>query len=106
MIEYKWRIDPLMVENNVNGFENVVIKVTWVCEAVDGELQAISRGYVPVEFQDPTSFKPFHELTEADVWGWVAPHLDKTLIEEGLATAIDGQKHPKFSHLQPPWSQL
>lgn len=105
MIEYKWRIDPLMVGVNINGLENVVLKVTWICEANDGEFQSSTSGFVPIELDPKGTFKPYEALTEADVWAWIKPHIDKTIIEEGLAAAIEGQKQPQYLYLPTPWSQ-
>lgn len=105
MIEYKWRIDPLMVGTNINGLENVVVKVTWICEATDGEFQSATSGYVPIELDPDGTFKPYEELTEADIWSWINPHIDKAIVEEGLAAVIEGQKHPEYLYLPTPWSQ-
>lgn len=106
MIEYTWRIDPLMVESNVNGLENVVVKVTWICEAVDGEFKTHTAGFVPLEFDENAQFTPYEELTEELVLQWIAPYIDKSIIEEGLATVIDGHKHPQYKYLPTPWSQV
>lgn len=105
MIEYKWCIDPMMVENKLNGLENVVVKVTWVCHARESEFQSSASGYVPLEIDFTKQFTPFEQLTEIQVWGWIDPYIDKTIIEEGLAAVIEGQKHPQYSYLPTPWSQ-
>lgn len=106
MIEYKWSIDPLMVGMNIKGFENVVLKVTWVCYAQDGEFQSSTSGYVPIELDPKGSFKPYEALTEDDVWSWIEPHINRIGIKDGLAAAIEGQKHPQYLYLPTPWSQV
>ncbi len=105
MTTFTWRIDPLMVENSVNGLENVVVKITWICDAQDGDFQASASGYVPLEAYLGMPFIPFDELTEATVWEWAEKKIDKRMIEDGLIAVIDAQKHPRYVYLPTPWNQ-
>lgn len=105
MTTFTWRIDPLMVEQQVSALENVVVKITWICEAVDGGYTSTATGYVPLEVSSTTTFIPFKDLTEAKVWEWVEEKINRHMIEDGLIAAIDAQKHPKYVYLPTPWSQ-
>lgn len=103
MTTFTWRIDPLMVEQKVGDLENVVVKITWICDAVDGGYTSTATGYVPLEVS--SSFIPFSDLTEAKVWEWVEAKIDKHMIEDGLIAAIEAQKHPRYVYLPTPWSK-
>jgi hypothetical protein len=63
--------------------------------AVEGDFTASAygtAGFTP----DPESpdFRPFDQLTEADVLAWVWASVDKADTEANLATQIEAQKAP------------
>lgn len=75
--------------------EGGVVTAHWRVTAVDGDFTASAygtAGFTP----DPASptFKPYDELTEADVLGWVWGSVDKAAAEASLAAQIDAQKNP------------
>jgi hypothetical protein len=91
---YNWTIAQLERQTDTGG----VIVAHWRVTAQDGEYGA--RAYGSVGFTpDPASptFKPYDQLTEADVLGWVwsQADFDKDAVEVNLAQRIEDQKAPK-----------
>lgn len=91
MTAYNWTI----VQLDRTLPEGGVITAHWRVTAVDGEFTASAygtAGFTP----DPASptFKPYDELTEADVLAWVWGSVDKDAAETSLAGQIDAQKNP------------
>jgi hypothetical protein len=86
-----WTIAQLDRQTETGG----VVTAHWRVDAVDGDLVASaysSAGFTP----DPTapSFKPYEELTEADVLSWVWGSVDKDAVEASLLQQIEDQKFP------------
>ena len=91
MIDYNWTIAQLERQTDTGG----VVVAHWRVSAVDGDFTASAygtAGFTP----DPESpdFKPFDQLTEADVLAWVWASVDKADTEANLATQIEAQKAP------------
>lgn len=76
----------------------------WRVTAVDGDYNASAYGtcgFTP----DPTdpSFKPYDQVTEAEVLAWCwADGVDKDATEAALAAKIDAQRNP-VSASGTPW---
>jgi hypothetical protein len=78
-----------------NAADGGVTVAHWRATAADGDYSASAygtAGFTP----DPTSpsFKPYAQLTEADVLAWVWGQLDKGDIESSLAAQVAAQKAP------------
>ena len=86
------------------GQSDVVFQVNWQCQAQDGLYRAVSNGSVPVTYVASSPFTPYADLTQAQVWGWVNPQIDRTEIETNLQALIDAQKNPTVVTLPLPWS--
>jgi hypothetical protein len=56
----------------------------------------------PLTLRHP-DFKPYDEVTEAEVLGWVWGSVDKDETEANLAAQIDAQKNPT-SEAGLPWA--
>jgi hypothetical protein len=99
-IEYTWTIAQCEHEVATGG----ITVAHWRVSAVDGDYTASSygtAGFTP----DPSSpdFKPYDEVTEAEVLGWVWGSVDKDETEANLAAQIDAQKNPT-SEAGLPWA--
>lgn len=93
MTEYTWTIAQLERQTDTGG----VITAHWRVSASEGEYTASaygSAGFTP-DATDP-DFKPFDQLTEAEVLGWVwaSEEFDKDQTEANLAKQIEAQKNP------------
>jgi hypothetical protein len=99
-IEYTWTIAQCEHEVATGG----ITVAHWRVSAVDGDYSASAygtAGFTP----DPSSpdFKPYDEVTEAEVLGWVWGSVDKDETEANLAAQIDAQKNPT-SEAGLPWA--
>jgi hypothetical protein len=78
-----------------NATDGGVTVAHWTVYAVDGDYSASSygtAGFTP----DATApgFKPYDQLTEADVLAWVWGSVDKDAAEASLLQQIEAQKAP------------
>ena len=67
----------------------------WRCEAVDGDYTASAygtAGFTP-DATDP-AFKPYDQVTEAEVLAWVWEQVDQAETETNLAAQIAADKAP------------
>lgn len=76
----------------------------WRVSAVDGDYTASAygtAGFTP----DATAegFKPYDQITEAEVLAWVHASVDKDATEAALAAKIEADKNP-VSASGTPWS--
>jgi hypothetical protein len=75
----------------------------WRCSAVDGDYT--QSAYGTCGFTPDASapgFKPYTDVTEADVLGWVWAEIDKGAMEAKLAAKIAAAKNP-VSATGTPW---
>ena len=76
----------------------------WRVTAEDGEYTASAygtAGFTP-DATDP-AFKPYDQVTEAEVLAWVWEQVDKDATEAALAAQIEADKNPT-SATGLPWS--
>ena len=67
----------------------------WRCEDVDGDYTASAygtAGFTP-DATDP-NFKPYDQVTEAEVLSWVWAQVDQAETEAALAAKIEADKNP------------
>lgn len=89
MTTFNWNIVNLDRKTS-DGF---VITAHYVVSAVDGEYNASTYGTVGYT-QTDKMYKPYADLTKAEVIGWVQDSLGKDTVEEGLTAQIEAQKNP------------
>ena len=90
-ITYTWTIPTCEHEVATGG----ITVAHWRVSAVDGDYTASSYGtcgFTP----DATApdFKPYDEVTEAEVLAWVQASVDKDATEAALAAKIEADKNP------------
>ena len=100
MTDYTWTIATCEHDIATGGITVAHLR----CSAVDGDFTASAYGtcgFTP----DATSpdFKPYDEVTEAEVLGWVWGSVDKAAAEASLETKIEAQKNP-VSASGTPWA--
>ena len=78
-----------------NAADGGVTVAHWRVEAVDGD--HVASAYGSVGFTPDASapdFKPYDQLTQADVLVWVWGSVDKAEVEASLAAQIEAKKNP------------
>ena len=91
---YKWVISDLVAKIQEGELSNVIETVHYRYQATDGEHTADVYGSVGLEAPDAESFKPFEEVTEADVIAWLESKLDVEAMQEGLSNQLDAIANP------------
>jgi hypothetical protein len=91
MIAYNWTIATCEHEVATGG----ITVAHWRVAAVDGEHTVSAYGSASFT-PDATApnFKPYDQVSETEVLGWVWASLDKAEIEANLAAQIETQKAP------------
>ncbi len=98
-ITYNWTIPTCEHDIATGG----ITVAHWRVSAVDGDYTASSYGtcgFTP-DATDP-AFKPYDEVTEAEVLAWVHAPVDKDATEAALAAKIEADKNPT-SAAGTPW---
>ena len=93
-MEYKWIISDLVAKIQDGELSNIIETVHYRYQATDGEHTADVYGSVGLEAPDAESFKPFEEVTEADVIAWLEAKLDVEAMQEGLSNQLDAIANP------------
>lgn len=88
-MQFTWNV----VQMDRQAADGFVTTVHYNVSAVDGDYTASTYGTVSYT-QEEKSYKPFANLTQAEVIGWVQDSLGKDPVEESLATQITAQKNP------------
>ena len=94
MVNYKWIISDLVAKIQEGELSNIIETVHWRYQAIEGELIADVYGSVGLEAPDAESFKPFEEVTEADVIAWLESKLDVEAMQSGLDAQLDAIANP------------
>jgi len=69
---YKWTISAVEREIEKDGLNNVIKAVHWRYSATnENEVSAETYGVVAIGEPNAETFKPFDEVTEADVASWL-----------------------------------
>lgn len=86
-----WSISQL----DRNTADGGVTVAHWNVTAVDGEHSASAYGTAGFTPDASTpGFKPYNQLTEADVLAWVWGSVDKAAAEASLTQQIEAKKNP------------
>jgi len=88
-MQFNWQV----VQTNYNTIDKFITTVHYTVNAVDGEFTASTYGTVGYT-QEYKSYKPYADLTQAEVIGWVKDSLGQATVEEALAAQIEAQKNP------------
>jgi hypothetical protein len=91
---YIWIISDLVAKIQDGELSNIIETVHWRYQATDGEHTADVYGSVGLEAPDAESFKPFEEVTEADVISWLEFKLDVEAMQSGLDAQLDAIANP------------
>jgi hypothetical protein len=105
MTTFNWQIVSLLAYPQAEGETDVVFQVNWSCQAQENGYDSKIIGAVHVTYLAGTSFTPYTQLTETQIWDWINPSIDKPEIELNLQQLIDSQKNPQIITPPLPWIQ-
>jgi len=97
-LTYTWAVTGLK-RMDAGALEGVIVQTFWTCTGTNEDgVSGTFRGATPFKLEDvdPATFKPFAELTEADVVGWIKgvvvgdykAHVDEQIEKQITAQAI------------------
>ena len=104
MTDFRWYIESLLVEVQIDNFRRVVNKVTVVCQANAHNLTASAATHVQLDFDPTQDFTEYSDLTEEQVLAWVEPKIDKKAVEDKLIKDLEERKSPQFVYMALPWA--
>lgn len=70
-----WKVNGELVTANIDGHENVVVQVPWVCQISQDGLTINMNGKTDLPYNSSSPFIQYQDLTEAEVIGWVQSAL-------------------------------
>ena len=91
---YQFVISDLVAKIQDGELSNIIETVHYRYQATDGEHTADVYGSVGLEAPNSESFKPFEEVTEADVIAWLESKLDVEAMQSGLDAQLDAIANP------------
>lgn len=100
-VSYTWTFKPKTTE------DGVIKECPWRCDGADGDLRASVYGLMAFA-EAGADFKPYEDLTEADLIAWV--NAVESLpdhpadIEAAVAVKIEAQRAPALIERTPPWA--
>lgn len=107
-INHTWSILGVKVYPQADGKSDVVFSADWKCTGInENDVQASTSGTQLIQF-DPANFKPFHQLTEADVVGWVKDAMTARVvaeIESQVSTLVAEAAAPAVLTPALPWAK-
>lgn len=96
---YKFIISDLNAKISDGDLANVIETVHWRLQATDGEHTADVYGSVGLDAPEAETFKPFEEITQADVEAWLEAKLDVDSLKAGLDAQLESIKNPTHINL-------
>jgi len=99
---YTTTITHLQGAPNYDGKENVITKVEFAIECVDGEYSHKANSHLDVNY-DSESFVEFADLTEQNVIDWIETHPVYEFTKNYVDEMIANMKVPMDWGLEKPW---
>jgi hypothetical protein len=104
---YSWVISQLEAYPQHEGHSDVVFTVHWRRQATDGSHFADVYGSQGVTLDPDATFKPYANLTQADVEGWLEDAMGAEKVaemDESLDKQIENQINPPVVRPALPWA--
>ena len=92
--QYKWVVSSLHAKIQEGELSNVIESVHWRYQAEDAEGN-IADVYGSVGLEPPSEdFKPYEEITQADVEAWLESKLVVEQLQAGLDAKLEAMANP------------
>lgn len=70
-----WLVDGDLVTADIDGYQNVVVQVPWVCQANSEGITINMHGKTDLAYNSSSPFIQYDDLTQNEVIGWVKDAL-------------------------------
>lgn len=103
---FTWTFPTVEKAPHADGLEDVIRVVHWRLRAERDGLAAERYGSVSLPPAVAATFKPFAEITKADVLGWVEANMgdDVAALKAGLEAELDALADPPVVAVAPPFA--
>lgn len=103
-MEYLHKIESIEVKPTVGSKSDVVAIAHWAVVGVEDGRHVRQFGSVALdEYVEGEPFTKFEDLTEEQVFEWVASKIDVPVIEERLVSQMEEIKNPPLAYKGLPW---
>lgn len=104
-MQYVWKIAAMEAAKSEDGLSDVVKTAHYTVDATDVDGVTVGAyGSVSFDSPDAATFKPYADLTELEVIGWVKEKVDVVQIEAQLAQAVELKRNPPVVVKDLPWA--
>lgn len=103
---YAWAVNSMTAYPEVDGKQDVVFQVAWVCSGTDGVNNTATYGSVDLQLDLAAPFTPYDQLTLGQVLGWVFGKLGpdgKAAAEAQCADQLAAMAAPATVTPPLPW---
>lgn len=100
---YKWIITGMPTAPSENGLTDVVKKVDFIYQGIDGEYSAIATGSMDCAAPTKTDFTAYPDLTEDQVISWLEAGVFIDALKANVDAQIANKKNPPVVNLPLPW---
>lgn len=94
MAQYKWHIDKVATLNFFGGQYNVVSRVEWHMSAENVPFKTDYYGATDLPLDDLTYFKPYNQVTNDDIIGWLNTLVDVPWVQSCLDLQLQQMQTP------------
>lgn len=103
-ITFEFKVKQLEVAPMLGDLENVVTRVRYDYIGTDDQGNTFTfAGATPMPAPNSKAYRPFDQLTEADVVSWLEEVADKPHMQERITKAIQEKITPKNVDMPLPW---
>jgi hypothetical protein len=71
----EWKVKGDLVTATIDGSQNVVVQVSWICTATGQGVVVNMNGKTDMTYNPANPFIQYQDLTQAEVIGWVQAEL-------------------------------
>jgi len=109
-ITYSFRITNMYCYPTYGSVTNLVFTILWEYTGTDGSNSSYITNRTDIPYDPNAEYKPYNELTEAEVIGWVEQYTEPTLLSEARSLIeqriIDATTPPAVINPKLPWENV
>ena len=98
-MEYNWIISSINAKISDGELSNVIETIHWRLQASEGKDLVDTYGSLELEAPNTENFKPFEDITKADIESWLDSKLDVESLKSSLDSKLEAIKNPTHRSL-------